>query len=180
MCYKFIQPTDIDILVKDFPVTTENNTVEVSGKGYVIIKKEENILSQEMTYGFKNNLGYTYYNARYETAASLPTWNYAYRNHRCIIPITSFLEGRPNNPKLFIAEKETLYAAGLYNSKKQFCILTCDALGEVKKYDDRYPLFLTKDTIKIWVNTNRVVNVTELAKCAVEEPNGLVYHDVVN
>jgi len=92
--------------------------------------------------------------------------------------MTSFIEGSSGNAKLFHVD-EVLYAAGLYNDKNQFCVLTCDALGLVKKTHSRYPLFLNDYTINNWLNTRNVVPVAELATNAVEPIEDIESYEVI-
>jgi len=184
MCYKFTQPTDIHEIQKTLPSITEysiaddDNTVWVTKTGTVLVNTQSHIKQATMQYGFTNASENTYYNARYETVPTRPMWQYSYKHKRCIIPLNSFVEGKGPNAKLFHTDN-VLYAAGLYNHKDQFCILTCDALGLVKKTSSRYPLVLEKDTIHNWLNTRTIVPISELVKSAVQPIENIKLHETI-
>lgn len=106
------------------------------------------------------------FNARWETAARLPTFRSAWRSRRCLIPASAFWEwqdfGTRKKVKYRIQSSAgaLLAFAGLWESWQSpeaaqplvsATILTTDATGTLRQIHPRVPVLLTPDNWDIWL-----------------------------
>ena len=106
-------------------------------------------------------------NARSETVAEKPTFRYAIKYRRCIIPSSGFYEwdhsgGKKQPYYIQMVDQTPTYLAGLWESWKApdgnvietFAILTTAANKLVAPLHDRMPVVLHPDTFTLWLNMN--------------------------
>ncbi len=104
-------------------------------------------------------------NARSETAAEKPTFQEAWRKHRCVIPASWYYEwehltdeaGRKKAGDKFMIQPrnaQVTYLAGLYRMEDGlpvFTVLTREPSEELRKLHDRMPLILPQECIDEWI-----------------------------
>jgi len=109
-------------------------------------------------------------NARIETAEFKPTFSDAYKNNRCLIPVSAYYEWKkvldPQSgkvmkriPYMFRRKDSKVFClAGLYNIKDKsnqkiftFTVLTKDAYSEFKEIHDRMPVIVPEDFWQKWL-----------------------------
>ena len=107
-------------------------------------------------------------NARVETAYEKPTFQDAWKKHRCAIPASWYFEwqhlptenGRDTVKTKYAiqpANASITWLCGLYrieNCLPVFVILTSEASEDVAHIHDRMPVILPKGAIREWVNPN--------------------------
>lgn len=108
--------------------------------------------------GFKK--GQLLINARAETVEEKKTFAKAFREKRCVFPMTGFYEwDSQKNKYLFTEKTEVLYVAGFYRIHQkeagfetESIIITTSANESVSSIHDRMPLLLKKEEIFSWIN----------------------------
>ena len=112
-------------------------------------------------------------NARVETAAEKPTFRDDWKNHRCIVPASYYLEWEHlplNNGKTKTGDKYAIqpkgssvtWLCGLYrfeNEMPVFVILTRDADEEIRFIHDRMPLIMPDELVDDWIKPDANPNV---------------------
>ena len=112
-------------------------------------------------------------NARVETAAEKPTFRDDWKNHRCIVPASYYLEWEHlplNNGKTKTGDKYAIqpkgssvtWLCGLYrfeNEMPVFVILTRDADEEIRFIHDRMPLIMPDELVDDWIKTDANPNI---------------------
>ena len=112
-------------------------------------------------------------NARVETAAEKPTFRDDWKNHRCIVPASYYLEWEHlplNNGKTKTGDKYAIqpkgssvtWLCGLYRFEKEmpvFVILTRDADEEIRFIHDRMPLIMPDELVDDWIKTDANPNI---------------------
>ncbi|WP_438269033.1 SOS response-associated peptidase [Phaeobacter inhibens] len=108
----------------------------------------------------------TTFNAKIETAASLPSFRNAWKSQRCIIPAAGYYEwtGPKGNKQPWWITTDSnapaLFFAGLYsrlNDDLHTCtILTRSALPQISEIHSRSPVILADDQIHPWLSGNLV------------------------
>lgn len=120
-------------------------------------------------------------NARVESAAEKPTFRDAWKEHRCVIPVSWYYEwqhipapdGRSTiKTKYAIQPREAgvTWLCGLYRLEDGvpvFVILTREPGESIVHIHDRMPLILPKSVIHDWVNPN--VRAEELLSYAITD-----------
>ncbi len=99
------------------------------------------------------------YNARSETIKDLPTFRSAFKDRRCLIPLTSFFERAEGRWLEFSSPSDSAFAvAGLYELPNKMCpsvsysMVTTEPNEAVIKVHDRMPVILTPDTYDTWLS----------------------------
>jgi len=106
------------------------------------------------------------HNARVESITEKPTWRKSFREKRCLVPLTGFIEPiyqgelAGSMVDFHQANNDLLVAAGLYDEWlnpqtgeiiESFAIITHEPSEFVKQMGhDREPLFLNERALKIW------------------------------
>lgn len=124
------------------------------------------------------------FNARAETIAEKPSFRSAFRQRRCIVPMTSFFEwrsvaGQKKKQRLRFAStnSEPLAVAGLWERweksgdgqmRETFTVITTTANRFMAPIHDRMPVILSKTDWDAWLNpdqTNTVLLRSMLTPC---------------
>ena len=127
----------------------------------------------------------TTFNARVETVATAPTFREAYRNGRCIVPVSGYYEWQTTDESkrpYYIrpaGNEPALLFAGLYSrvGLEGFTGLTCAVLtepstGGIAKIHDRQPVMLRPDEAAAWLAG---ANIDVLPRLPTSD---LVWHEV--
>jgi len=100
-------------------------------------------------------------NARAETVEEKKTFAKAFRNLRCLFPMSGFYEWDSNKQKFLfkVGEKQTLYIAEFYRIHKtdaglktESIIMTTKPNSSVSSVHDRMPLIVDRSHIEDWLN----------------------------
>ena len=101
------------------------------------------------------------FNTRYESLLEKKTFTSAFKNSRCLIPISGWYEWKDEDgikqPYYFFDNsKNVLFAAGLYWNRSsgdiETSIITREAVSSLQTIHNRSPLLLTKDQREIWTS----------------------------
>ena len=101
------------------------------------------------------------FNARYESLLEKKTFTSAFKNSRCVIPITGWYEWKDEDgikqPYYFFDNSDSLlFAAGLYWNRSsgdiETSIITREAVSPLYTIHNRSPLLLSKEQRKLWVS----------------------------
>ena len=101
------------------------------------------------------------FNTRYESLLEKKTFTSAFKNSRCLIPISGWYEWKDEDgikqPYYFFDKSEdVLFAAGLYWNRSsgdiETSIITREAVSSLQTIHNRSPLLLTKDQREIWTS----------------------------
>ena len=103
-------------------------------------------------------------NARSETVNEKPSFQAAFRERRCIIPVNGWFEWRPENGRkhpywIRPEDTEMFSLAGIWEgvdtgpgSRLSFVILTADAAPEIADIHHRQPLILDDEAMETWLD----------------------------
>ncbi len=121
-----------------------------------------------MVWGFKNpRLKTPVFNARSETASTLPMFEESWKARRCAIPCSWYFEWEhlkdsfsgkvSTGPKYSIQPESSsvMFLAGLYrfeNGFPHFTVLTMEASGRIRFLHDRMPVVLPEDLVSSWIS----------------------------
>ena len=101
------------------------------------------------------------FNTRYESLLEKKTFTSAFKNSRCVIPITGWYEWKDEDgikqPYYFFDNSDSLlFAAGLYWNRSsgdiETSIITREAVSPLYTIHNRSPLLLSKEQRKLWVS----------------------------
>ena len=101
------------------------------------------------------------FNTRYESLLEKKTFTSAFKNSRCLIPITGWYEWKEEDgikqPYYFFDNSDSLlFAAGLYwnrsNGDIETSIITREAVSPLQTIHNRSPLLLLKEQRELWVS----------------------------
>ena len=101
------------------------------------------------------------FNTRYESLLEKKTFTSAFKNSRCLIPITGWYEWKEEDgikqPYYFFDNSDSLlFAAGLYWNRSsgdiETSIITREAVSPLYTIHNRSPLLLSKEQRKLWVS----------------------------
>ena len=101
------------------------------------------------------------FNTRYESLLEKKTFTSAFKNSRCLIPISGWfewkdLDGVKQPYYFFDASDNLLFAAGLYWNRSsgdiETSIITREALSPLQVIHHRSPLLLTSELIDLWTS----------------------------
>ena len=101
------------------------------------------------------------FNTRYESLLEKKTFTSAFKNTRCVIPITGWYEWKDEDgikqPYYFFDNSDSLlFAAGLYWNRSsgdiETSIITREAVSPLYTIHNRSPLLLSKEQRKLWVS----------------------------
>ena len=101
------------------------------------------------------------FNTRYESLLEKKTFTSAFKNSRCLIPISGWYEWKDEDvikqPYYFFDNSEAvLFAAGLYWKRSsgdiETSIITREAVSPLQTIHNRSPLLLTKELRELWVS----------------------------
>ena len=101
------------------------------------------------------------FNTRYESLLEKKTFTSAFKNSRCLIPITGWYEWKEEDgikqPYCFFDNSDSLlFAAGLYwnrsNGDIETSIITREAVSSLQTIHNRSPLLLLKEQRELWVS----------------------------
>ena len=105
------------------------------------------------------------FNSRYESLLEKKTFTSAFRNNRCLIPLSGWYEWRTENDirqPYFFYNKENLqiYTAGLFwkrsNGDIETSIITREAVPPLDTIHNRSPLILNNFQIENWLSDKEV------------------------
>ena len=105
------------------------------------------------------------FNSRYESLLEKKTFTSAFRNNRCLIPLSGWYEWRTENDirqPYFFYNKENLqiYTAGLFwkrsNGDIETSIITREAVPPLDTIHNRSPLILNNFQIESWLSDKEV------------------------
>lgn len=124
-------------------------------------------------------------NARLETAATLPAFRKAWREHRCVVPATGWYEwrgaGSGKQPWwLHPAHDRVLLFAALWQPGGQpdepanLAVLTTEAEGRIREIHSRRPVLLSAPWLQTWLHGSS----EDAAAIARAEPPALAWHPV--
>ena len=101
------------------------------------------------------------FNTRYESLLEKKTFTSAFKNSRCLVPITGWYEWKEEEgikqPYYFFSNSsETLIAAGLYWNRSsgdiESSIITREAVADLQTVHNRSPLLLNKEKRDLWMS----------------------------
>ena len=101
------------------------------------------------------------FNTRYESLLEKKTFTSAFKNSRCLIPISGWYEWKEEEgikqPYYFFSNSsESLIAAGLYWNRSsgdiESSIITREAVGDLQNVHNRSPLLLNKEKRDLWMS----------------------------
>ena len=101
------------------------------------------------------------FNTRYESLLEKKTFTSAFKNSRCLIPISGWYEWKEEDgikqPYYFFDTSESLlFAAGLYWTRSsgdiETSIITREALSSLQSIHNRSPLLLTSELRELWIS----------------------------
>ena len=101
------------------------------------------------------------FNTRHESLLDKKTFTSAFRNSRCLIPISGWYEWKEEDgikqPYYFFDISESLlFAAGLYWNRSsgdiETSIITREAVSLLQPIHNRSPLLLTSDSRDLWIS----------------------------
>jgi len=101
------------------------------------------------------------FNTRYESLLEKKTFTSAFKNSRCLIPISGWYEWKEEDgikqPYYFFDISESLlFAAGLYWNRSsgdiETSIITREAVSSLQSIHNRSPLLLTEKQRELWVS----------------------------
>ena len=105
------------------------------------------------------------FNSRYESLLEKKTFTSAFRNNRCLIPLSGWYEWRTENDirqPYFFYNKENLqiYTAGLFwkrsNGDIETSIITREAVPPLDTIHNRSPVILDSSQIESWLSDKEV------------------------
>ena len=114
------------------------------------------------------------FNSRYESLLEKKTFTSAFRNNRCLIPLSGWYEWRTENElrqPYFFYNKENIqiFTAGLFwrrsNGDIETSIITREAVPPLDTIHNRSPLILNSSHIESWLSEKEV---------------GVIYDDIKN
>ena len=101
------------------------------------------------------------FNTRYESLLEKKTFTSAFKNTRCLIPISGWYEWKEEDgikqPYYFFNNSDSLlFAAGLYWNRSsgdiETSIITREAVSSLQSIHNRSPLLLTENQRELWVS----------------------------
>jgi len=119
-------------------------------------------------------------NARYETAASKPTFVPSLSQRRCAIPLHHYFEWSPEGKRYSLQPPagEGCCLAGLYryeaDGQPAFTLLTQPAVPALAALHPRMPILLTGEDARRWVQGT--LNLTDLASVSVTHLRSHPFH----
>ena len=105
------------------------------------------------------------FNSRYESLLEKKTFTSAFRNNRCLIPLSGWYEWRTENESrqpYFFHNKDNLqiFTAGLFwkrsNGDIETSIITTEAVSPLDTIHNRSPLILNTSQIESWLSDKEV------------------------
>lgn len=125
------------------------------------INQESKIVPGITRWGFQGfKKGQLMINARAETVEEKKTFSKAFRENRCVFPLSGFYEWDSEKRKLLFTSRESdvFYLGGFYRIHKtgagfetESIIMTTKPNESVSPIHDRMPLIIQKDHIKEWI-----------------------------
>ena len=106
-------------------------------------------------------------NARVETMSNLPAYRAAYRNRRCLVPVSAFFEwdgsaGKKAKWRVWLQDQPLFALAGLWERwtssrdgqmVETYAIVTTAANERLSKVHDRMPVIVAPDRYESWLDT---------------------------
>ena len=97
------------------------------------------------------------FNTRFESVQEKKTFQSAFKNNRCIIPISGWYEWKrdgENKIPYYFFNNSTMFAAGLFWTRSsgdiETSIITREASSNLSVVHNRSPLILNEDELTIW------------------------------
>lgn len=97
------------------------------------------------------------FNTRFESVQEKKTFQSAFKNNRCILPISGWYEWKrdgDNKTPYYFSNSSTMFAAGLFWTRSsgdiETSIITREASGNLSVIHNRSPLILNEDELTIW------------------------------
>lgn len=155
--YEQVTPnaTKINIRIAVKEVFPSNHVVTLG------INQESKIVPGITRWGFQGfKKGQLMINARAETVEEKKTFSKAFRENRCVFPLSGFYEWDSEKRKLLFTSRESdvFYLGGFYRIHKtgagfetESIIMTTKPNESVSPIHDRMPLIIQKDHIKEWI-----------------------------
>ena len=144
-----------DITIATNEVFPSSNVVTLG------LNQESKVVPGITTWGFEGfQKGQLMINARAETVEEKKTFSKAFRNSRCLFPMSGFYEWDSNRQKFLfeVGEKQTLYIAGFYRIHKtdaglrtESIIMTTKPNSSESSVHDRMPLIIDRSHIEDWL-----------------------------
>ena len=101
------------------------------------------------------------FNTRFESVQEKKTFQSAFKNNRCIIPISGWYEWKrdgENKTPYYFFNNSTMFAAGLFWTRSsgdiETSIITREASSNLNVVHNRSPLILNKNELTIWCSDN--------------------------
>ncbi|AUB54482.1 SOS response-associated peptidase [Enterococcus mundtii] len=158
---KYHDQAETKVADKDIRLATN----EVFPSNHVVtlgLNKEAEVVPDITRWGFEGfKKGQLMINARSETVEEKKTFSKAFRESRCIFPMSGFYEWDHNKQKFLFKGKEnsTLFVGGFYRIHKtesgfetESIILTTKPNTSVASVHDRMPVIIERSSINEWLN----------------------------
>ena len=157
--FRFIKETPL-------PLRTEGEVSPGVLASVIASSKNGNKFFYPMAWGFNLDGRKMLPNARLETAALKPTFQAAWKSHRCVIPASYYFEWehflRPNGKtetgrKYLIQTRDEhiTWLCGIYRMEAglpHFVILTRPPVEEISFIHDRMPLIIREKDVDAWID----------------------------
>lgn len=181
MCGRFAQDLSDEELIeltnvsKITPVFKSRYNIAPSQKVLILRKENDKTEFVEMTWGLLPSWAKAdselkaQINARSETAKEKPMFRNAFKDKRCIIPISGFYEWDSTKTPHYIKAKNNkpILLAGIWDRSYKgegFTILTCAPNSLMKDIHNRMPVILDSEEVSIWLNSANVENLLDPAR----------------
>ena len=99
------------------------------------------------------------FNTRFESVQEKKTFQSAFKNNRCIIPISGWFEWKrdgENKTPYYFSNNSIMFAAGLFWKRSsgdiETSIITREASTNLNVVHNRSPLILNKEELTIWIS----------------------------
>jgi putative SOS response-associated peptidase YedK len=135
-----------------------------------------------------SHLGFASINARLESIASKPTFRLAWRQRRCLVPVSGYFEwtgsGADKTPfYVYATDAPVLMLGGVYErwqdadgvTLDSFSIVTTAATGAIAALHDRMPVILPANALRAWLNLDAE---SAGARALALPPPALAFHAV--
>jgi len=146
----------------------------------IVLKNGENLL-EPCKWGLipfwakDPKIGYRMINTRAETIAEKPSFKYAFKRRRCLIPVNGFYEWRRDDKQPFyiqLKERELFTFAGIWEdwssddgSQIRTCsIITTEPNELMQQIHTRMPVILSRESERLWLRDSEKDELLNLLK----------------
>ena len=171
MCGRFFVPGDDEELSVFIREANRKSGADVCTVGEVAPGQPAAVIAQSRNRthsSFLMHWGYRLqrrlvFNARSETADSVPMFRDGFLHRRCLIPAGCYYEWdhrekKPPRCQFYLPERSLMYLAGLYRLEQdglyRFAILTRDASPDFAALHPRMPVLFRKGDAQKWLDPN--------------------------